>query len=130
MAFDELSWFEVSLPYPPSVNRMWRHFRGRTVLSGEGKAYKADVQRLALAKGAELMTGPLRLRVKLLPKTKKDGTVSAVVMDLSNCLKVAEDALQGVCYANDRQVESIRLDYGDAVDGGGLIVRIEKLSGD
>lgn len=130
MAFDELSWFEVSLPYPPSVNRMWRHFRGRTVLSSDGKAYKAEVQRLALAKGAELMTGSLRLRVKLLPKTKKNGTASAIVMDLSNCLKVAEDALQGVCYANDRQVESIRLDYGDAVDGGGLIIRIEKLSDD
>lgn len=128
MAFDELSWFEVALPYPPSVNRMWRHFRGRTVLSSDGKAYKAEVQRLALAKGAELMTGPLRLRVKLLPKTKKDGTASAIMMDLSNCLKVAEDALQGVCYENDRQVESIRLDYGDAVEGGGLIVRIEKLS--
>lgn len=130
MAFDELSWLEVSLPYPPSVNRMWRHFRGRTVLSSDGKAYKAEVQRLALAKGAELMTGPLRLRVKLLPKTKKDGTASAIVMDLSNCLKVAEDALQGVCYANDRQVESIRLDYGDAVEGGGLVIRIEKLSDD
>lgn len=128
MAFDELSWFEVELPYPPSVNRMWRHFRGRTVLSSDGKAYKAEVQRLALAKGAELITGSLRLRVKLLPKTKKDGSASAIVMDLSNCLKVAEDALQGVCYENDRQVESIRLDYGDAVNGGGLIVRIEKLS--
>lgn len=127
MAFDELSWFEVALPYPPSVNRMWRNFRGRTVLSGDGKAYKAEVQRLALAKGAELITGSLRLRVKLLPKTKKDGSASAIVMDLSNCLKVAEDALQGVCYENDRQVESIRLDYGDAAEGGGLIVRIEKL---
>lgn len=127
MAFDELSWFEVSLPYPQSVNRMWRHFRGRTVLSSEGRAYKAEVQRLAMAKGAELMSGKLRLRVKLLPKTKKDGAASAIVMDLSNCLKVAEDALQGVCYENDKQVESIRLDYGDAVEGGGLLIRIEKL---
>lgn len=128
MDFDEFSWFEVALPYPPSVNRMWRHFRGRAVLSSEGKRYKSEVQRLALAAGAQLMTGNLRLRVKLLPKTKKDGTASAVVIDLSNCLKVAEDALQGVCYENDKQVTSIRLDYGDAVQGGGLVIRIEKLS--
>lgn len=128
MDFDEFSWFDVALPYPPSVNRMWRHFRGRAVLSSEGKRYKAEVQRLALAAGAQLMTGNLRLRVKLLPKTKKDGTASAVVIDLSNCLKVAEDALQGVCYENDKQVTSIRLDYGDAVQGGGLVIRIEKLS--
>lgn len=127
MAFDELSWFEVTLPYPPSVNRMWRHFRGRTVLSGYGKRYKSEVQRLAKESGAQLMSGDLRLRVKLLPKMRKDGGASLVVMDLSNCIKVAEDALQGVCYTNDRQVASIRLDYGDPVPGGGLFIRIEKI---
>lgn len=127
MAFDEISWFEVALPYPPSVNRMWRHYRGRAVLSNDGRKYKEAVKAIAVAKGADLMGGDLRLRVKLLPKKKKDGSASLVVIDLSNCLKVAEDALQGVCYKNDRQVKSIRIDYGDATEGGGLVVRVEKL---
>ncbi len=31
------------LPYPPSVNHYWRSYRGRVVLSAEGRAYREDV---------------------------------------------------------------------------------------
>jgi len=34
---------EMTLPMPPSNNRYYRHARGRTYLSDEGKAYKKAV---------------------------------------------------------------------------------------
>ena len=32
----------IVLPWPPSVNRMWRNVRGRTLLSADGRRYRAD----------------------------------------------------------------------------------------
>ena len=31
------------LPYPPSVNHYWRSYRGRVVLSADGRAFRKDV---------------------------------------------------------------------------------------
>lgn len=34
----------LRLPYPPSVNHYWRHWRGRFVVATEGKRFRANVQ--------------------------------------------------------------------------------------
>jgi crossover junction endodeoxyribonuclease RusA len=62
------------------------------------------------------------LVVVLHPKMTKKGEASKTVIDLDNCLKVALDALQGVAYENDKQVRSIRLDYGEPLECGGLSI--------
>ncbi len=36
----------ITLPYPPSVNHYWRHYRGRTVISREGRAFRENVRAL------------------------------------------------------------------------------------
>lgn len=33
----------ICLPFPPSVNRMWRTYRGRMLLSKVGREYRAEV---------------------------------------------------------------------------------------
>jgi len=33
----------ITLPYPPSMNHYWRHFRGRTVISQEGRTFRTNV---------------------------------------------------------------------------------------
>lgn len=30
----------ICMPFPPSVNRLWRNVRGRTLLSSEGRKYR------------------------------------------------------------------------------------------
>lgn len=114
------------LPYPPSMNRMWATHapkgwtRAVTYLTPEAKAYKHEVGWLAKQAGfREPTSKPIALRLTLVPK-------NGVVMDLSNCLKVAEDALQGIVYVNDRQVKSIALAYGEPDGKGSLIVEIEE----
>ena len=37
------------LPYPPSVNHYWRQFRGRMVISKEGRTFRKNVQARAAA---------------------------------------------------------------------------------
>jgi Holliday junction resolvase RusA-like endonuclease len=34
---------EVELPFPPSVNHYWRMWRGRMVISTEGRAYRERI---------------------------------------------------------------------------------------
>lgn len=90
----------ITLPPPPSANRYWRNFRGRTVVSGEAKAYKDAAAWLARAAGMdEPLTGNVALTVRWY-RERKAG-------DLSNRLKILEDALQGVAYVNDSQIVRI-----------------------
>lgn len=83
------------LPYPPSTNRYWRTFRGRTVVSAEAKAYKKDVS----LKGCIPFPGPVALTVRLY-RPQRSG-------DLDNRLKVLCDALNGHAWHDDKQVEEI-----------------------
>ena len=54
--------YSVTLPVPPSVNRMYRVFRGRVFMVKEGKDYKEKVEGLVKQKYGDLMsplTGPV-----------------------------------------------------------------------
>jgi crossover junction endodeoxyribonuclease RusA len=87
----------LTLPEPPSSNRYWRTFRGRVVKSKEARSYQQAVQ--VLAAGRKAIKGPIKLAVRWYRSAKRG--------DLSNRIKVVEDALQGVLYANDSQVEEL-----------------------
>lgn len=124
---------KLILPYPVSANRYWQSFvpKGwtRAVVhpSTEAKDYKKAVGWIAKAAGLDGPTQkPLELRFTLCPRTNKDGSASAVVLDLGNALKVAEDALQGIVYVNDKQVKRIGMQYGEPVAEGSLIVEVEE----
>ena len=126
---------KLILPYPVSSNRYWRSFayrdkktgkpRSVTVPSDEAKAYKHEVGWLAKQAGFRTpSTRPIALVLTLCPRQNKDGSASGTVLDLTNCVKVAEDALQGIVYENDRQVQDLHLRYGDATPTGALIVEV------
>lgn len=89
----------ITLPSPPSANRYWRNFRGRTVVSAEAKAYKEQVGWIARAAGAQLIDGNVALTVRWY-RERKSG-------DLSNRLKILEDSLQGILFDNDSQIVRI-----------------------
>lgn len=119
------------LPYPISANRYWQSHvpkgwtRAIVHPSKEAKAYKEEVGwRARLAGYKEPSENPMALKIRLCPRLNKDGTASAVVLDLGNCLKIAEDALQGIVYTNDKQVKRLELEYGDPVENGALMVEI------
>ena len=124
---DILKAVKLVLPYPISANKYWRSFKhsrtGKVVhtLSREAKSYKTEVGWLAKKAGFHKPTEkPIELKVLLIPKNK-------IVMDLSNCLKVTEDALQGIVYENDKQVKRIFMEYGQPDGNGALIVCISEI---
>lgn len=114
----------IELPYPPSTNRMWRNFRGRTVLSDEGVTYKAKAGWLAKAAGAKCVDHDVALVVTLHPRKNKDGSASKTVLDLDNIFKIACDSLQGIAYVNDKQIKRLAASYGAPIKDGGLTVAV------
>lgn len=125
----------LSLPYPVSANRYWRHARGRTYLSKEAEMYKLGVASACLlARLREPLMGLLELRIVLHPpmpanafkRERKEGSTwwhtGIRCMDIDNSQKVALDAMQGHVYGNDAQIRRIVMDYGYPTQGGALSV--------
>jgi crossover junction endodeoxyribonuclease RusA len=86
----------LKLPYPPSGNLYWKHWRGRVVTSPEAKRYRQGVKLRALTDGVVTITGPVCLSVWVY-RPRKQG-------DLDNALKVLIDSLRGVAFEDDSQI--------------------------
>ena len=107
---------------------MWCHFRGRPILSLKGRAYKALAAEIAIAAGVMPLVGDVAIDVTLhAKKTKKLTGQRPRCIDLSNSLKVAEDALQSIAVADDAQTRTISMRYGDPVPGGALVITISQI---
>lgn len=110
----------LTLPYPLSANRYWKAITipGRTMMapSKEAKAYRATVQRMAVAAGVpEPIKGRVRVDLELYPARPADWAKRARLdplawddsvrcIDLDNARKVLYDAIKGVVIEDDRWV--------------------------
>lgn len=124
---------ELQLPYPPSVNHYWRMWRGRMVISEEGRRYRETVcQRLAPALApAPGMSGNG-------PRKPPSGGRIALSMDafppdrrrrdLDNIQKALLDAMQhaGV-YVDDSQIDLLVARRQSLRDGGLMVVRVSDM---
>lgn len=100
----------LTLPYPPSNNRYYRHARGRTYIGTEGRGYRLAVLERRPRDGWPL-EGRLRMHIDVIP-------ARTVSQDLDNVPKAICDALQHAgIYANDNQIDDLR------------VVRLEKEKG-
>lgn len=114
---------KLILPYPISSNLYWRSYvpRGwtRAVVapSDQAKEYKRECAWLAKQYGAKPLRGPVEVRIALVPKNRRR-------IDLSNCWKVAEDALQGLCFADDSQVWRLLAELREPDGNGRLEVEV------
>lgn len=118
----------LNLPYPPSVNHYWRHYRGRTLISREGRTYRKDVCALLAPAGAS-GSGPR--------KPPSDGRIALFMdafppdrrrRDLDNLQKSVLDALEhaGV-YKDDSQIDLLLTRRCDTIKGGKLIVNLHAM---
>lgn len=108
----------VTLPYPPSTNRYWRHNRGRTHISAEGKAYRAAIQAaLQQAQASSYGTARLALHVSAFPPDRRR-------RDLDNLFKALLDALAHAgLYEDDAQIDELSIRRCAVHAGGQLVVR-------
>jgi len=117
----------IQLPMPPSNNRYYRHFRGRTVLAHEGKVFKDAVAWLCQAAGMRPLLGDVELYVIMHPRLTTKGAASKIRLDLDGCLKATCDALNGVLYADDKQITRLIAEIGDPLKDGGLSVQVRSM---
>lgn len=87
------------LPFPPSVNRYYRHVGYRTLLSREGRAYRETVLALLAGRVGQPLSGLLEVQLDLFPPDARR-------RDWDNFQKGIWDSLQhaGV-YLDDSQVK-------------------------
>ncbi len=90
---------KLILPYPPSVNNLYATYQGRRITSAKGRKFKSDIAVLARQQGAKLLAGDLVITFRVF-RPKKIG-------DLDNRLKISQDALKGICFADDKQIIEI-----------------------
>jgi crossover junction endodeoxyribonuclease RusA len=112
------------LPYPISTNRYWRKFNNRIVLSQEAKDYKSWLK-WTYHKIRPIL-GYYKMQIIFHPKLTKKGVESKVHLDLSNTIKLLEDALQGVAYENDRDCRDLHIIWGLPKLEGGVTVKVEE----
>jgi Holliday junction resolvase len=86
------------LPFPPSVNGLYAPVaKGRLVLSEAGRVFKAQAGWLARDAYRDVpMACDVALRVNVYRPRRRG--------DLSNLLKVVEDAFTGIVYVDDGQI--------------------------
>lgn len=116
----------LTLPYPVSMNAIWRSYKGRQVLTAEARRYRNEIKYVCSQHKAKMFTGPVSVIIELRPKMTISGRASKVLIDLDNCIKATLDGLQGIVIDNDRNVKRIYAYYGEPVEAGGLIITIEK----
>jgi crossover junction endodeoxyribonuclease RusA len=90
---------KLTLPYPPSVNGMYATFRGRRILSREGRAYKKAVAEIAARQSIRPNAEPFRVVVEVY-RPRRAG-------DLDNTLKALLDSLTGIVWVDDSQIVEI-----------------------
>jgi crossover junction endodeoxyribonuclease RusA len=117
--------YTFTLPYPPTVGNYWRRTEGtRLAINKAGLVFRANV-RAAVFASLKSFPEPtkMRLAVKVLafpPDRRK--------RDLDNVLKALLDALQkcGI-YADDSQIDDLRIVRREVVEGGKVIVTVDTL---
>ena len=112
---------KVTLPYPPSANRYWRHVGRNVVVSKEARLYRRRAASLALSAGMRPVDGPAKVTLEVF-RPRKSG-------DLDNSIKVLMDALRGVAYRDDSQVVEIRAHRWDDKDNPRVEVQVECRNG-
>lgn len=93
---------DLTLDYPPSANRYWRsNGAGRVYKSEEARNYIDDVYFQASRQKVRRLGGTVCVALHLYRPSRRG--------DLDNRLKVMLDALQGIAYENDSQIEELHV---------------------
>lgn len=108
------------LPYPPTVNGMYRRRGARTFLADAHRDFRAAAMAYGAAQrdamGARPLTGAVTLAVDAFRPAKRG--------DIDNVLKALLDALQGVAYENDAQVVEILIRRWDDASAPRVVVNV------
>jgi len=90
---------QLTLPMPPSLNRYWRKFRNRMVISEAGLVFRAETHAICQNAGITPLQGRITVTVKVYRPANRG--------DLDNSLKAILDALNQRAYRDDSQIDEL-----------------------
>jgi crossover junction endodeoxyribonuclease RusA len=111
----------LTLPWPPSVNKYWRTFQGRMIISAEGRSYrKAVADQVLIQRGAKHYAGKLCVVIEAYrPDNRR--------RDLDNLLKaVLDGCTHAGVWEDDSNIVDLRIYWADTV-GGMLKVKVSEV---
>lgn len=108
----------ITLPWPPSLNKIWRAVAGRILLSASARAYKkAAARALPVGRIPQPLTGRLMVWMTLHPPTSLTGKQ----WDIANREKLMIDTLTAQrVWLDDSQIDAMVILRG-APDGAGCV---------
>lgn len=119
----------ITLPFPPSVNHYYRTFRGRTLISRQGRAYRTQV--------CSLLTPASGLGGNGIRKPPSGGRIALAMdafppdrrrRDLDNLLKCTQDSLAHAgAFEDDSQIDLLVVRRCEVVRGGTVVIRIAEM---
>jgi crossover junction endodeoxyribonuclease RusA len=112
---------ELTMPWPPSVNKYWRTFQGRMIISAEGRSYrKAVADQVLIQRGAKHYTGKLRVQIEAFrPDNRR--------RDLDNLLKaVLDGCTHAGVWEDDSNIVDLRIYWAESI-GGMLKVKVSEV---
>lgn len=115
----------LTLPFPPSLNTIWRRVGSKTLLSADGRKYRLAVaQVVAQQKGAffEPIAGRLRVTIHVHAPDKR-------CRDLDNLPKSINDALTHAgLWIDDSQIDRLVVERRNNYPPlGGVVVHVDEV---
>ncbi|QNN25112.1 RusA family crossover junction endodeoxyribonuclease [Planctomycetales bacterium ZRK34] len=120
---------KLALPYPPSINHYWRHYRGRTVISREGRRFREDICDFLATSAQRSGNGPrkppaggrIALCMDAFPPDRRR-------RDLDNIQKPVLDALEHAeVYLDDSQIDLLLTRRRASGKPGRIEVQLDEL---
>lgn len=118
----QASTFVVVLPYPPSLNHLWRRVGNKTLLSAEGRKYHATASLLVRIKSQGIPRPPHRVTLLATPPDRRK-------RDLDNLIKAVLDPVYRGLGMDDSVVEDLAIRWRRDGNGARIEVILEPLAG-
>lgn len=109
----------LTLPWPPSANRYWRHNRGIIHRSENAVNYIEVVGGICLEKRIRPVECPVAVSIQAYRPARRG--------DLDNSLKVTLDSLRGFAYKDDIQIIELHAYRHDDKDDPRVVVTITEM---
>ena len=115
--------FQITIPFPPSVNTYWGFKGSRRYLTARAKTFKDMVNNIFIHSGFEpLGDARLKITIKLYPPDRR-------IRDIDNVVKSTLDALcQCGIFTDDGQIDVLHVSREKVIKWGAAVVSIEKIA--
>ena len=110
---------KFELPWPPSINRYYRTFRGRILISKDGREYRKTV--CNLLEGMKVVPGRLAVEIHAYPPDRRK-------RDLDNIQKALLDSIEhSGLIEDDANIDKLTTIRREIIKGGKVSIDLKQI---